>query len=120
MLWAKDGPMSKRYVGPFKIYNHGPIVRHPMGQWRANVYVLSGLQHTEPRAVRNRGMCRTTVASAVTRVFSGCKPIKGLTVITGVIHLIPPVLSSETLLYGFLGRQFAYNHVFNRKKAKIT
>ena len=42
MLWAKDGPMSKRYVGPFKIYNHGPIVRRPMGQWRANVYVLSG------------------------------------------------------------------------------
>ena len=32
MLWAKDGPMSKRYVGPFKIYNHGPIVRRPMGQ----------------------------------------------------------------------------------------
>ena len=32
MLWAKDGPMSKRYVGPFKIYNHGPIVRCPMGQ----------------------------------------------------------------------------------------
>ena len=43
MLWAKDGPMSKRYVGPFKIYNHGPIVRRPMGQWRANVYVLSGI-----------------------------------------------------------------------------
>ena len=42
MLWAKDWPMSKRYVGPFKIYNHGPIVRRPMGQWRANVYVLSG------------------------------------------------------------------------------
>ena len=42
MLWAKDGPMSKRYVGPFKIYNYGPIVRRPMGQWRANVYVLSG------------------------------------------------------------------------------
>ena len=42
MLWAKDGPMSKHYVGPFKIYNHGPIVRRPMGQWRANVYVLSG------------------------------------------------------------------------------
>ena len=42
MLWAKDGPMSKSYVGPFKIYNHGPIVRRPMGQWRANVYVLSG------------------------------------------------------------------------------
>ena len=43
MLWAKDGPMSKSYVGPFKIYNHGPIVRRPMGQWRANVYVLSGM-----------------------------------------------------------------------------
>ena len=42
MLWAKDGPMSKRYVGPFKIYHHGPIVRRPMCQWRANVYVLSG------------------------------------------------------------------------------
>ena len=42
MLWAKDGPMSKHLVGPFNIYNHGPIVRHPMGQWRANVYVLSG------------------------------------------------------------------------------
>ena len=42
LLWAKDGPMSKRYVGPFKIYNHGPVVRRPMGQWRANVYVLSG------------------------------------------------------------------------------
>ena len=42
LLWAKDGPMSKSYVGPFKIYNHGPIVRRPMGQWRANVYVLSG------------------------------------------------------------------------------
>ena len=48
--------------------------------------------------------CVECVASAVTRVFSGCKPIKGLTVITGVIQLIPPVLSSETLLYGFLGR----------------
>ena len=43
MLWAKDGPMSKRYIGPFKIYNLGPIVRRPMGQWRANIYVLSGL-----------------------------------------------------------------------------
>ena len=32
MLWALNGPMSKRYVGPFKIYNHGPIVRRPMGQ----------------------------------------------------------------------------------------
>ena len=32
ILWAKDGPMSKRYVGPFKIYNHGPIVQRPMGQ----------------------------------------------------------------------------------------
>ena len=32
MLWAKDGPMSKRLVGPFNIYNHGPIVRRPMGQ----------------------------------------------------------------------------------------
>ena len=43
MLWAKDGPMSKRYIGPFKIYNLGPIVRRPMGQWRANIYVLSGV-----------------------------------------------------------------------------